>query len=144
MRRIISCLVLAVMLLSCITPVSAAEKITVYVSTSGTKTGTGSKDKPVDSIETAKQLVRKLNNKKAPVEVIFEEGEYFIGSTVEFEFKDSGTQSAPVTYKAQDGAKVVFTGAVTLDISQFKKVESKEILDRLKPQAKTMIILNLN
>lgn len=139
MRRIISCLVLAVMLLSCITPVSAAEKITVYVSTSGTKTGTGSKDKPVDSIETAKQLVRKLNNKKAPVEVIFEEGEYFIGSTVEFEFKDSGTQSAPVTYKAQDGAKVVFTGAVTLDISQFKKVESKEILDRLKPQAKEYV-----
>ena len=62
--------------------------------------------------------------------MIFSEGVYRFSETVSFSAKDSGTETAPVIYRAADGERVVFSGAVELDLSNAELVSDPEILER--------------
>ncbi len=92
------------------------EKI-IYVSTKGKAEADGSPENPVDSIYTAKALVREM--KKDGIDrkykVVFEGGTYFIDKTVVFEPEDSGTAKNPVEYVAAEGEAVKLMTGETLD-----------------------------
>ena len=65
-------------------------------------------------------------NYKEPITVIFKEGEYRFDKTVAMNASDSGRDGGEITYKAEDGAEVVFKGSVPLDVSKFKMVTDKK------------------
>ena len=83
----------------------------IYVSPVGNDSQTGTKTQPVASITAARDLLRdsgKLGTE--PCEVILGAGVYRLSEPVTFTPADSGSEAYPVTYRAVDGADVVFTG----------------------------------
>ena len=116
------------------------KKKTIYVSPSGNDNGNGSKEEPVKTIEAAKELakIRKIGNN--PVEVVFEEGEYNISKTIAFGSNDSGSVSAPITYRAENGKKVVFNAAKKLEIKNFEQITDKNVAERINKKAKGKVL----
>ena len=92
----------------------SAEKSTIVVSPDG----------PIATLEAARQKVRKLKKQQPnqAIEVLIKGGVYPLHETVVFGPEDSGTQGAPVIYKAFSGETPVFTGGIK--ISDWKKVSN--------------------
>ncbi|MGJ8641878.1 MAG: right-handed parallel beta-helix repeat-containing protein [Luteolibacter sp.] len=90
----------------------SAEKQTIVVSP----------DSPIATLEAARLKVREIKQQQPgqPIEVQIRGGVYPLRETVVFELEDSGSEEAPVVYKAFDGETPVFTGGV--QISGWKKV----------------------
>ncbi len=110
----------------------------IYVSsTKGSdETGNGTKDNPYATIQKAKTAAADLSNVN-PKNIIIEAGDYIFTEGLKFTAEDSGTESAPVTYKA-DG-KVVITGAKAIDTTNaevFSKVTDADILAKVPEAAK--------
>lgn len=105
----------------------------IYVAVDGSdETGNGSKTKPFKTIQKAQEAVRAAS-KEVATNVIIGEGTYTVTSALNFSSADSGTAEAPVTYKAEEGEKVVVSGAtqITMDkISPLTEADSA-IIDRL-------------
>ena len=108
--------------------------IQIHVSVRGSDGGDGSLQNPLKSIEAAKKEVKKIKS-GVKTEVIFHEGEYRITKQVLFDETDSGTETAPVTYKAAEGENVVFKGSVLLDVSKFEPVSDENIYKRLPDES---------
>lgn len=119
---------------------TVGKKKTIYVSPNGNDNGDGSKEQPVKTIEAAKELakIRRIGNN--PVDVVFEEGEYNISQTINFGAGDSGSVSAPITYRAEDGKKVVFNAAKKLDIKNFAEITDKSVAERINKKAKGKVL----
>lgn len=96
------------LILAC--PVSA-EKQTIVVSPDG----------PIATLEAARQKVRELKQQKPnlAIEVQIRDGIYTLRETVVFDPEDSGSEGAPVVYKAYPGEQPVFTGGI--EIRNWKK-----------------------
>lgn len=111
----------------------------IYVAIDGTKTASGSKEQPLDSIETARDIIEEAQRYKisgCPVNVIIREGEYYLNESIVFESKHSGTETTPITYKAYDGEEVIFTSGSKIDTSKFENVKDEAILNKLPSSAK--------
>ncbi len=85
---------------------------------------TVSPDGPISTLKAAQSKVRELKKQQPgkPIEVLIKGGIYELRETVVFGLEDSGTLSAPITYKAYPGETPVFTGGIKID--NWKKVES--------------------
>jgi hypothetical protein len=70
---------------------------------------TVSPDGTITSFQEAVQEVRKLP-KDQPIVVEFRAGVYPLAEAVVFTPEDTGTEKAPITYRAADGQNVVFCG----------------------------------
>ncbi len=100
------------------------ERVTLFVSPSGDDSAAGTPDAPLASINGAKAKVRELKKTaRAPINVYFRAGDYYISETVEFTAEDSGTETAPVTYAAFRGEAVNFYGGIKLDPSRITKAD---------------------
>ncbi|KAE9231429.1 hypothetical protein PF004_g10224 [Phytophthora fragariae] len=93
--------------------VTAATSIDIYVSTTGSDTGTadGSFSKPFKTLTRAQQEVRAKNklaaNSNTPITVYLRAGRYELSKTFDFTSDDSGASSnATVTYQAYCDAEV--------------------------------------
>lgn len=102
-----------------------------YVSADSSGRGDGSKEKPFSSIESARNAIRNTT-KNEPITVIIRGGEYYLSSSLEFTSADSGTDSAPVTYKAYDGEEVIIHGSVDIPRSNISGVSDEAIISRLQ------------
>ena len=88
------------------TPVMAE----IYVSPSGSDTGSGLATDPLRTLEQAREKVRTMNqDMTGDILVYFDDGEYFMESTAAFEAEDSGTNGFRVIYRAKEGSRPVFT-----------------------------------
>jgi parallel beta-helix repeat protein len=114
-----------------------AANVKIYVSVAGNDRNSGTKDLPLASLKGAVVKLRALKNTQSidsPVEIIIGDGEYFMPEPLELNPEDSGTDAAPVIFKADEGAHPVFSGGKK--ISGFEKVS--ETLWRAKvPEAIT-------
>ena len=123
-------------LVSGINPVAldVEAKQTIYVSPNGSDSADGAESRPLATLKGARDRIRALANEglNAPVDVIFASGRYYFDNTVDFTALDSRTSSTKVTYKAADGAEVIFTGAVEIDMSDAKEITDDSILSRIK------------
>ena len=111
-----------------------SKEFTVYVSPTGSDSADGTINSPLATIEGARDMIRKYKSsigKDGKYTVIFREGVYRLNKSVEFIEDDSGYENNPIVYKAYDGENVAFSGAISVDISDFHKVTDKEILQRL-------------
>jgi hypothetical protein len=71
---------------------------------------------PVATLDEARLRVRELKKKQPgqPIEVLIKGGVYSLRETVVFGVEDSGTEGAPVVYKAFPGEVPVFTGGIPI------------------------------
>ncbi len=124
--------------------------INVYVDQNTTSSvANGTKEHPFATIQDAKAYVRTLPRTN-PINVIIAGGEYKVYEQITFRGSatgsttnvgDSGTESAPITYKAKDGEKVVLSGAKALDVSKFRTVtKDSAIYNRLPAAAKGKVV----
>ena len=102
-----------------------------YVSAEASTGGDGSVEKPFSNIESARNAVRSMK-KTEPITVIIRGGEYYLGNSLEFTNADSGTESAPVTYKAYNGEKVIIHGSVDIPRSNISQVTDESVISRLQ------------
>ncbi len=113
---------------------------TLYVAPNGDDGAAGTATAPLATLAGAREKVKALraSGVTSEINVIFAGGTYYFNNTVVFDKDDS--QSAKVTYKAADGEEVVFTGAVSLDLSNASKVTDTAITDRLKDSVKNKVV----
>lgn len=120
---------------------AADDVVKIYVSPDGSDVSDGSLERPLQTLEGAKNKVREARDgdKDATIEVIFRGGIYRMSKMVDFTEADSGTKTGPVTYKAYEGEKPIFTGSVELDIKDFKPVTDMDMYDRFPEKSRDFI-----
>lgn len=85
-----------------------------YVSNTGNDTWEGSLQRPVSSLERAKELVRKYNkNNQENVTVKIAEGKYYLKAPLVFSPEDGGKEGRTVTYEGV--GRVTISGAVRIN-----------------------------
>jgi hypothetical protein len=104
-----------------------------YVSTKGNDNNIGTLGSPFATISKAKQAVGILVNVglKDSVNIYFREGEYYLGSSLNFTEADSGTDKFSVTYKAYPGEEVHITGGKEIPAEWFAKLDDPNYFGRL-------------
>ncbi len=110
---------LAALALSALTPAAslAAEakpvqvQATFYVSPTGRDEDPGTAQKPFQTIDRARQVVRKINAAMTgPIVVVLRGGTYPLSQTLVFDPADSGTGGHDVVYRAAPNEKPVLSG----------------------------------
>ena len=84
-----------------------------YVSPTGNDSAQGTKEKPLASLNGARDAIRayrKENGETGPITVIIGAGEYEMTQPLELFPEDGGTINSPITYKAETGTRPVFSG----------------------------------
>lgn len=91
----------------------------IYVSTRGNDKWNGSEKKPVASLVRAQELARAYG-RDTSVEIVFEDGIYYLSGTVQFTGQDSKDYPATVTLRARHEGKAVISGGqqIRLDWKQ--------------------------
>jgi hypothetical protein len=98
----------------------------IYLSPSGNDSNPGTIDKPLATLTAARDKVRVLRQNSQgnqPIEIIAQDGEYFMTQPLFLNTDDGGTISSPVVYKAEEGKKAIFRGGV--ELTGWEKVNDK-------------------
>ena len=112
------------------------ENADFYVSPSGSDDNDGSRERPFQTLEKARDAVRTLDKtNKNGVTVAIMAGDYRVTSLA-FTAEDSGTASCPIAYRAYGDGEVTVNGGITLPHSAFTKITDKAVSDRLPEGAK--------
>lgn len=144
MKNTIGLLICVAMVFSCFSSAvfAAEEHISIYVS-NGAQNGNGSYEQPFGSFEEARDKVRQIKNDGAypqgGITVYFREGVYFVKDTMILENADSGTDGAPVVYRAYGNEQVDFIGGLEIDIASFSAVSDANVLSRIPAEARNKV-----
>jgi hypothetical protein len=98
----------------------------IYISTRGNDLNPGTKVQPLATLEGARDLIRQLHNKgnlNEEVRVLVENGVYFMSEPLLLTDQDSGTETFPLIFKADEGANPVFVGGIP--IKNWEKISDK-------------------
>ncbi len=105
----------------------------IYVSTNGNDENDGSFERPLATIEGARDKIRRIKTETGlptgGLTVCVMAGEYNVNSLV-FEDADSGEEGKPVVYRAYGDGEVILNGGLTLNADDFEPVKG-EARDRL-------------
>jgi len=95
-------------------PLAAATLI--HVAPQGNDANSGTAESPLATPHAARDMVRRVISEglREPVDIVFAEGTYPLGSTLELRPEDSGTAKFPITWRAAPGAKVVWSGGLVI------------------------------
>jgi hypothetical protein len=110
----------------------------LYVSPKGNDSAPGTSARPLATLEKARDKARELARGGAPVNVWLRAGDYPIRKTLELGEADSGTETAPIVYRAEQGARVRLLGGTVL--KKFSPVKDRAVLDRLDPEARRHVL----
>ncbi|MDR1602319.1 MAG: right-handed parallel beta-helix repeat-containing protein, partial [Tannerella sp.] len=115
---------------------SCSDGVRLYVSPDGDDCNTGTASSPLQTLEGARNAVRAAREiyPEKKVTVYFKGGVYTLERAVGLTADDSGSERAPVVYRAMDGETPVFTGGKTL--ARWTKRDNAQLKDRLLPQAR--------
>ena len=94
-------------------PLASLQAAEFHVALNGSDANPGTQAQPFASITRARDAVRSLKRQGPlgePVELVIHGGTYYLPETILLEPQDSGTESAPVTYRAAEGEAVVLSG----------------------------------
>lgn len=141
MKKFISMCLAAFFAMSSMNVILAEEnKLTIYVSPTGSDDASGTIEKPLKTLDEARKRVRSYLDDGYEIEVVFRGGEYRVTESVKFTEADSGTKEFSVVYKAYDGEKVEFKGSVLLDSSKANRVTDENVLSKLYDDVKNKIV----
>lgn len=121
------------------TKVPALTKFAVefFVAPAGNDSNPGTREKPFGSLEKARDAIRALKaqrNLPGPIGVRLLPGEYRVDGTFELAKEDSGTEAAPIVYRADQKGTAVLYGGTRLN--GFVPVTDATILERLPVEAR--------
>ncbi|MGW7680346.1 Ig-like domain-containing protein [Kribbella sp. NPDC054772] len=143
--------VLAAGLLATATPAVAATTgpgpRALYVSTTGDDHNRGSIDKPLRTLEGARDAIRTLKKAHLPkggVTVYLRQGSYQRSATFALTDQDSGTADSPITYKSYPGETATLTGGTQLPYDGFAPVTDESVLDRVVDKSARPKILQVD
>jgi len=116
----------------------------LYVALDGNDANPGTREKPFATVEQAREAVRSLKQEgelpTGGVTVYLREGIYYLAQTLTFDQRDSGTQTAPVTYRAYDREQVWLSGGKPLDARAWQPVTDPAVLARIDPAARGQVL----
>ena len=118
-----------------------SDEISLYVSADAAAGGSGSIAAPYASFDEARDAVRLIKAKQPgrPITVFIRGGEYF--DSFSLSAQDSGSEGAPVTYRAYPGEKVLVTGGRRVEADRIQKVSDPAITARvLDPIARENLV----
>ncbi len=99
-------------------PAWPAPGLTLHVSPHGSDTGNGSASEPFATLERARDEIRALRRNgplpRGGMEVLVHGGEYTVSRTLSLSKPDSGTEAAPVVFRAAPGERPIFSGGSRL------------------------------
>ena len=106
----------------------------LFVAPDGSDTDDGSADHPFATLARAREAVRacKAGKTTGPIAVTVRPGEYQVRETLALTAEDSGSDTAPIVYRAEVQGTAVFYGGARL--SGFQPVTDPSILSRI-PEA---------
>lgn len=111
-----------------------------YVSPSGNDKNLGTINKPIASLERARELVKKINNHNNPITVYLREGVYTLTQPFVLDANDGGTIAAPVVYTAYQNETISIRGSKNIVLKDINKVTDAFSLSRIKPALKDSIV----
>ena len=88
---------------------------TIYVAENGDDNASGTRQHPLKSLQKARDLASSLEGQDQ-VDIIFEDGTYYLSDPVIFGPKDSGRKECPLTYRARNEGKAVISGGTLLSL----------------------------
>ena len=117
----------------------ALAQTTLYVAPSGDDSSPGTRDAPLATLAGARDRVRQVKRAKPDeaINVAFDSGIYHFSVPVEFTAEDSGSDKAPIAYRAWPGATVRFTGG--LPVNDWKPVTDPPVLSRLSEASRSHV-----
>lgn len=135
MKSAVVCACSLIILMSC----AQQKTVEFYVSPDGNDANPGTKAAPFQTLEKAKESVRAGLSEASgnPVVVNIKGGNYDLEKPVVLSSEDSGTENAPVVYKAADGEDPVFTGS--REVKGWKLLDKAEKMKLLPPEARGKI-----
>ncbi|MCP4645219.1 MAG: hypothetical protein GY851_32555 [bacterium] len=108
-----------------------------HVSPDGKTGNAGDADAPFDSIQAARDAIRRLKQAtglpKGGVEVRVAAGQYPVMESIALTDQDSGTTDAPIVYRAVEAGAARLTGGRSIE--GFKPVEDAAVLARLPEES---------
>jgi hypothetical protein len=121
-------------------PALAAFAAEVFVAPDGDDAHDGSAQRPFATLARARDAVRALKAAGAngPVAVHVRAGEYRVKETLELTEADSGTEAAPIVYRAEALGQAVFYGGARL--TGFVPVTDPAALERLPEEARGKVV----
>jgi hypothetical protein len=93
---------------------AASARATLWVSPSGDDHNPGTEERPLRTIERARDVVRTLNRDMADDLTVFIGGEFHLGRPIVFGQEDSGSNGFNIIYTAAPGEHPVITGGVRI------------------------------
>ena len=120
--------------------IAFAQKLIIYVSSNGNDSNDGSKEKPFLTLNAAIEKIKSIATQKEKlneVEILFREGKYYFSKSIYFDSLTFSNVKFKITIKPYKNEKVIFTGSKV--ITGFKKIDNKNILDRIQPELKDKI-----
>jgi hypothetical protein len=116
-----------------------------FISPVGNDRNPGTREKPFQTIERARDAVRELKSKKTlpdgeRIKVWLSAGTYPLPRTFELNANDGGSPGAPVTYSAAEGAEVRLSGGITIPSTLFHPVDDIDALRRLPDSSKPHVM----
>jgi hypothetical protein len=110
----------------------AAHAAEFHVAATGDDANPGTEDKPFATLEKARDAMRgTLHPRNGGTTTVFISGTFRLTQSLELNEKDSGTESAPVTWQAANGGKAILTGGIPIPSDLLRPVTDAATLGRL-------------
>ena len=114
----------------------------LYVAPDGTDTNSGTRRQPFATLERARSEIRARRQRgdlpAGGVHVVVRGGQYRVMRTFKLEAQDSGSEVAPVVYRAAKGERPTFSGGVRL--RHFSPVRDEAVLARLPGEVRSRVV----
>ena len=121
----------AIILIATLTLVSQGLAQTIHVSPRGNDLWTGTAERPVATLAKAQELARGFCP-DTNVEVILDDGIYYLPETFRFTARDSKTYPATVTYRAKHSGKAVISGGQQIRLEWTRQKDHQVWTARMK------------
>ena len=112
----------------------SAAAITFFVASDGNDTNPGSESEPFATLQRARDEVRKhtqAGSTSESITVFVRGGTYRVTDSLTLDARDSGTEIAPVVWRAATGEEVRLLGGPTLSPDAFRPVTGENVLGRI-------------
>ncbi len=121
-------------------PAWPAPGLTLHVAANGSDAGDGSAKRPFATLERARDELRARRSSGLPkgsVEILVHGGEYQVSRTFSLTQTDSGTEFAPVVFRAVRGEKPLFRGGTRL--RGWRHLSTEDGYPQIPPEARRNI-----
>jgi len=116
----------------------------IYVSPTGNDSQPGTKEKPVATLEAARDLIRqyKSNNDlpKGGITVWIGVGQYDQQHPFVLNSNDSGEPGSPIVWRSMPEKQVSITGGISIPAEKFTRVTNRQVISRLSTEAAAKVV----